>query len=205
MTFDLDEVQLGPAVPEQATAAAALILDTDPSLWSYLLADDALPFFEAEWRAEDSVFGHSFATAATLDGELLGIEQGLDRLQHDKYQAGIGQHGGGCLRPDTLEAMGRRADYLAYLFTPIPKGIYYVQFLSVATQVRGRGLGERLLSNAFRHAELAGYKACQLDVAGDSRAVEFYLHMGMEILAESRVVPLEEHGVSSHYRMVKAL
>ena len=50
-----------------------------------------------------------------------------------------------------------------------------------------------------------GYRVCQLDVVSDSPAVRFYGRMGMEILSESRVLPLEKHGIASHYRMVKNL
>ncbi len=208
MTFDPNEVQLGPAIPRQAIAAAVLIFDTDPALWNCLFSNDvhsALRFFGEEWQAEESVFSYSLCTGATLDGELMGIELGFDRPMQKRYRSGTGQRGDACLSPETLKGFSENAGYISYLIPPIPKEVYYIQFLSIAPQVRDRDLGGRLLGNAFKRAKREGYKACQLDVSSDSQAVEFYLRMGMEVLSESRVVPLEERGVHSHYRMVRAL
>jgi ribosomal protein S18 acetylase RimI-like enzyme len=208
MTFDSNEVQLEPALPRQAVSAAVLIFDTDPALWNCLFSNDlrsALRFFEEEWQAEESVFGHSLGTTATLDGGLMGIELGFDRATRERYQSGTGRRGRACLSPETLKGFRANGRYVPYLIPPTPKEVYYVQFLSIAPQVRGRGLGSRLLGNAFARAKQQGYKACQLDVSSDNQAVAFYLRMGMEILSESRVIRLEERGVHSHYRMVKAL
>ncbi|MCP3963749.1 MAG: GNAT family N-acetyltransferase [bacterium] len=116
-----------------------------------------------------------------------------------------GLRGGPCLSHEVLEGMGERMTNLAHLTPPIPEGVYYVQFLSVAPGLRGRGLGERLLRIAFERAREQGYEACQLDVVSDNRAVGFYQRMGMEILTEGRVLALEQCGVHSHYRMVKVL
>ena len=194
MTFDLNQVQLGPANLRQATEAAVLIYDTDPALWNCLFSNDvqgALRFFEGRWRAKGSTFGYPLCTAATLNGELMGVELGFDRLTQERYRSQSGRRGG--------------TGYISYLIPPIPYEVYYIQFLSVAPHVRGRGLGTRLLDNAFKRAKEEGYKACQLDVSSDSRAVELYLRMNMEVLSESRVIPLEERGVHSHYRMVLTL
>lgn len=209
MTFDLSQAQLRPAVAEQASAVAPLIFDTDPALWRWLFCRDlegAVLFFEEEWQVERSTFSYSFGTAVVLDGDLMGIEQGFDRQTEDEYRSESGKRGGPLLSPETAHGVvANIATYGSYLVPPIPEGVYYVQFLAVAPQARGHGLGRRLLDNAFERAEQQGYSACHLDVASENRAVGFYLQMGMEILSECRVVPLEEHGVHSHFRMVKAL
>lgn len=144
MTFEPNEVQLGPAIPRQAIAAAVLIFDTDPALWNCLFSNDvhsALRFFGEEWQAEESVFSYSLCTGATLDGELMGIELGFDRPTQKRYRSGTGQRGGACLSPETLKGFSENAGYISYLIPPIPKEVYYIQFLSIAPQVRGRGLG----------------------------------------------------------------
>ncbi len=202
------EVLLGPAVPNQATAAASLIFDADPDLWNCLFSDDvssALRYFEEEWQAEESVYRYAHCTGATLRGELLGIEFGLDRSTQKREGPGTGKRGDACFSAETLKEFEGMTRYLHYLIPAVPEEVYYLQFLSVAPQVRGHGLGGRLLRNAFECAKREGYKACHLDVSSDSPAVEFYRHMGMEILSESRVTPFEKRGVKSHYRMVKAL
>jgi ribosomal protein S18 acetylase RimI-like enzyme len=95
--------------------------------------------------------------------------------------------------------------YVPFLVPPFPADAYYILHLASAPFVRGRGVGARLLKAAFERARRDGLRICQLDVASDNPAVRFYERMGMEILSESRVVPLQEHGIASHYRMVKNL
>lgn len=207
MTLDLNQAQLRPATAEQARAVAPLILDTDPALWRWLFCRDlegALLFFEEEWQVERGTFSYSLGTAAVLDGDLVGIEQGFDRQTEDEYRPESGKRGGPLLSPETAHGVvANVTTYGSYLVPPIPEGVYYVQFLSVAPQARGRGLGRLLLGNAFERAKQQGYSACHLDVSSKNQAVDFYLQMGMEILSECRVVPLDEHGVHSHFRMVK--
>ena len=208
MTLDPGEVHLGPAIPGQAAAAADLMFDTDPAIWNFLFSGDlhsALPFLGEEWQAKESIFSHSLCTGATLDGQLLGIELGFDQPTQRRYQSLTGRRGSTRLSPQILRRFRENAGYMVYLIPPVPKEVYYVHFLSIAPQARGQGLGGLLLERAFRRAKGEGYRACQLDVYSDNPAVAFYRRMGMEILSESRVVPLEKHGVHNHYRMIKPL
>jgi hypothetical protein len=62
-----------------------------------------------------------------------------------------------------------------------------------------------MCNSARRFRRSQGKRVCELDVAIDSRAVAFYKRLGMEIISEVRVLPLERHGVAPHYRMVKKL
>jgi len=56
----------------------------------------------------------------------------------------------------------------------------------------------QLLGAAFDRARRNGHRVCHLDVASDNPAVGFYELMGMEILSESRVLPLQKHGIASN-------
>jgi ribosomal protein S18 acetylase RimI-like enzyme len=160
-------------------------------------------FFEEEWQEERSLFGYTLCTAATLGNALMGIELGFDRATMREYEGGTGPRGYACLSLKGLETYQRYDAYLRYLSPSIPDDVYYIEFLSIAPRARGRGLGRRLLEQAFTRAKQAGHRACELDVSSDNLAVAFYRRMGMELLSESRVVPLEKRGVHSHYRMIK--
>ena len=98
----------------------------------------------------------------------------------------------------------KAVSYVHYLVPLVPDDAYYVLHLAAARDVRGRGVGARLLAAAFDRARRNG--SC-LPARRRERqsAVRFYGRMGMEILSESRVLPLEKHGIASHYRMVKNL
>jgi len=96
--------------------------------------------------------------------------------------------------------------YVRFLVPPVPDDAYYVLHTwRPARDARGRGVGAQLLAAAFDRARRNGYRVCQRDVVSDNPAVSFYGRMGMETLSESRVLPLQEHGIASHYRMVRDL
>jgi ribosomal protein S18 acetylase RimI-like enzyme len=77
------------------------------------------------------------------------------------------------------------------LFPFIPRDAYYVQSLATRAEIRGQGVGHKLLNTAFKRAKEKSLKSCQLDVVSDSVAVNFYRKMGMEVLAVTRMPYLE--------------
>lgn len=206
--FKERDVQLGPATPEQAEAAAPLMYDTDPALLGYMYSDGyeaALQFFAIEWRQERSLMSFSHCTAAVSGDSLLGIELGYDRKTQEELMSKTGVNGAASLTGEGLGRLLEVVGYLPYLMPPIGEESYYVWFLSIHPSARGQGLGSRLLNNAFEEARMQDKRLCELDVASDSRAVAFYERMGMKVLSEARVLPMERHGVAPHYRMVKDL
>lgn len=138
-------------------------------------------------------------------GALLGIELGYDAKTQADVARDTGRHASQMLTPEQFAHLREAVSYVHYLVPPVPGDAYYVLHLASAADARGRGVGARLLAAAFERARGNGYRICQLDVASDNVAVRFYQRMGMEILSESRVLPLQQHGIASHYRMVKDL
>ena len=208
MQFTQEEIVLEPATREQAEAAAPLMYDTDPHLFGYFFGDDrelALRYFSAQWRQERSLFSHRHCTVAVARGALLGIEAGYDaKTQADVFRD-TGRHAAQILTPRQMAQLRKAMSYVQFLVPLLPHDAYYVLHLAAAPDARGCGVGARLLAAAFDRARSHGFRVCHLDVASDNRAVRFYERMGMEILSESRVVPLQQHGIASHYRMTKTL
>ena len=206
--FTQEEIVLEPATRGQALAAAPLMYDTDPHLFGYFFGGDqelALRYFAAQWRQERSLFSFRYCTVAVARRTLLGIELGYDaKTQADVFQD-TGRHAAQILTPEQMAHLRAAVSYIPFLVPPVPADAYYVLHLASAPSVRGRGVGARLLMAAFDRARRNGYRVCQLDVTSDNPAVRFYERMGMEILSESRVVPLQQHGIASHYRMIKTL
>ena len=208
MIFDNENVLFKAANPQQAKVAATLIYDADPHLFAYWLGNDyetALKFFEAEWKQERSLFSFSLCTAAVSGDTLLGIELGYDLKTQTELKPDTGFTGAGAINPEVVPILIEVASYFPYLLPPIPEDAYYIAHLSLLPEVRGRGLGTRLLVNAFDSAREQGYRQCQLDAVSDNRSVNLYRRMGMEVISEARVIQLETNGVPSHYRMVKQL
>ncbi len=202
------EIKIQQAESDQAKQAVPLFYETDPLLFDYLYIDGyetALMFFEKEWRKKQSVYSYSHCSVAMSEGTLLGIELGYDRKTLQEQAHHTGKNGIDCLSPEGKKQLAQRNRYLRYLFPSIPYDAYFILFLATHHTARGLGCGRKLLVNAFDRARRQGYRTCVLDVASENKAVGFYLEMGMEILSESRVVPLEENGIPSHYHMIKKL
>jgi len=206
MVFDSKTVQLQETPPLHAKIAATLIFDTDPHLFTYMFGSDhetALKFFELEWKQERSLFSYSHCTVAVNDDMPMGIEIGYNLKTKTELDPDTGHTGAQALNPEDLPILIEAVSYLPYLMPPIQGDAYYIAHLAVIQNMRGQGIGERLLMNAFERAEKQDYRLCELDVASNNRAVHLYLRMGMEIVSESRVVELESNGIPSHYRMAK--
>ncbi len=142
---------------------------------------------------------------AVAGGALLGIELGYDAKTQADVARYTGRYAVQILTPEQMAHLREAVSYVHYLVPPVPDDAYYVLHLAAARDARKRGVGARLLGAAFDRTRRNGYRVCQLDVASDNPAVGFYERMGMEILSESRVLPLQKPGIASHYRMVKKL
>jgi ribosomal protein S18 acetylase RimI-like enzyme len=204
----MEDVVLEPGTREQAEAAAPLMFETDFHLFGHFFGGDrdlAVRYFATQWREERSLFSHRHCTVAVARGALVGIELGYDAKTQADVARDTGRHAARMLTAEQLAHLREAVSYVHYLVPPVPDDAYYVLHLASAPEVRGRGVGARLLAAAFDRARGNGYRVCQLDVASDNTAVHFYRRMGMDTLSESRVLPLEPYGIASHYRMVKHL
>ncbi len=208
MTTNPDGITLSPARADQAEDAARLVYETDPHLWDCFFPGDFglfLAFLARQWREERSLYSHTNAVAAIAGGRLVGLELGYDRERLDRISADTVRLAREILSPGAFRRYAEIGGYTRYLMPPVPNRAYYVLFLATDPGVRRKGIGETLLTGAFERARGQGQEACHLDVAGDNPAVRFYQRLGMEILSESRVLPLEERGVPSHFRMTRRL
>ena len=208
MRFTREEIVLEPATREQADATAPLMFDTDPHLFGHFFSGDqelAIRYFTAQWRQERSLFSYRYCTVAAARGALLGIELGYDATTQADVERDTGRYAAQILTPEQMAHLREAVSYVRFLVPPVPNHAYYVMHLASARDARGRGVGAELLGAAFDRARRNGYRVCHLDVASDNPAVPFYERMGMQLLSESRVLPLQKHGIASHYRMVKEL
>jgi ribosomal protein S18 acetylase RimI-like enzyme len=208
METNSDRIIFQPALPGRGEDAARLIIDTDPHLWDCFFQKDhslALRFLATQWNEERGLFSHSHAMAAMAGDRLAGIVAGFDGKEMEEALPHTAKAAGAVLAPQEFNHFIEILGYVRFLSPAIPEEAYYVLFLAARPEMRGAGLGGRLLTNAFDRAREKGYDACHLDVTCENPAVRFYEHMGMQILSETRVLPLEACGVGSHYRMVRKL
>jgi len=113
-----------------------------------------------------------------------------------KYGPVTGKKGVVHLSKETLKGFVKIAGYLLYLTLPIPEDVYYILFLSIASHVRGRGLGK--FPEALEVAEALGFieyvsraSADKLRVAPENRLMAV-MRTGSENLynTESNLCPV---------------
>lgn len=203
-----DTVRLVPATADMAPLVPPLMLETNPHLWAYYFAGDYeafAKFAELGWRQDAGVFSHKHATAAVLGDDLAGLCLSYTaRLQSQQAAASQAAVIKG-IEHSLIEHFMQVQGEAMYLQPAIPDDALYVFLLSTTEQARGRGVGAKLLTNAFNQAKEAGLKSVHLDVYAANPAVRFYERMEMAKLVEVYVPSLETHGISTHYRMVKQL
>ena len=202
--------ELRPATPESHEIAWQLIYDTHPYLFDYLFNNDKdlmKSCLSDWWQRPEGWFSHTACIAAIYEGTLVGIEIGFARSELQKNTRPTFAYAEQTMKPAAAHHFSNAfRNYVPYLFPFIPGDAYYIQSLATVAEIRGQGIGELLLNNAFTSAAEKGLKSCQLDVLSDSVAVNFYRQMGMEVIAITRVPYLEKnYGISMHYRMRKYL
>jgi len=193
--------QFAPDIPE-------LMWSTGPVSHEYHFATREL--FDAvilgSWRHNGSLFGFDAAMVAAEDGQLMGIEIGMQGTEFRERGVALGPVWrklitDGAIDPDDIPGVLTRSDHASWLNPVIHADTYYIHALAVKPEFRGKRIGFHLIDGAIKRAKEQGYKRFQLDVLSDNPAVEFYRAVGLELLAETRAPKPAEFGVPPEYRM----
>jgi ribosomal protein S18 acetylase RimI-like enzyme len=191
-----------PGRPDDASAAARLIAETDVALFTFCGGGDLgvwVELSEWEWRQERGVYCWTMSHVARLDGQLVGLLVSYSSHQHGTIDWSFG----GArtrLAPERWSRVAADHGLVPFLFPCIPEDAYYVQNLATQPSVQGRGLGRRLMELAFDRGRAEGCRSCHLDVDSSTPAVRFYEHLGMRVLVKTEIPDIP--GVHTHFRMV---
>ncbi len=199
-----ETVTLAPAPAAEPELAAALLHATDPHVFGFLHEHD-----EARWRGHlghqwlqpRGIFSHRLATAALHEGRLVGIELGFDRARQQAELVPFVTQAQAWLDPAGFAALARWFEYGGFVLPPVPEDAWYLQNLAIVPEVRGRGIGERLLVGAIDRARSAGLARLHLDLYAENPARRLYERAGLCTIVETRVPPLEAEGIGVHLRM----
>lgn len=208
-----DDITLHPGSPEGGARIAELVWSTGAASYDYIFG--GRPHFERfvarSWETAETYFGHSEATVAVRDGEIIGVEIGSDGARNYRTRANVGPVAASLMTEGTLDASDltgviERADKASYLNPFVPDHAYYVLALAVVPTVRGSGVGARLLRHAMERGRRLGCRELHLDVLSDNPAVAFYRAHGLVTMAETIAPePCRAHGIPMEMRMVRPL
>jgi ribosomal protein S18 acetylase RimI-like enzyme len=205
-------ITLAAGTPAQAARVADLVWSTGSSSYDYIFGarDRFARFVGRSWETAGTTFGHTEATVALRDGEVVGLEIGYDGARSSRVRAGLGAVSRalvaeGALDPGELAALLERADKASWLNPHVPDSAYYVLALAVIPELRGTGVGARLLAHAGERGRRAGCRVLHLDVLSDNPAVTFYRARGLVTVAETVAPEPHRHGVPMEMRMVMPL
>lgn len=202
--FNAETVALGPATPTQPALVAELMHATDPHIFGYLHGHDmnlVRSHLGLQWQQQEGLFSHRYATLATGDGELLGLELGYDTAQQARATPVMVEQAMAYMQPEQFAHLATWFEHGRYVLPPLPDDAWYLQNLAVVPAARGRGIGERLLGNVLERSRAAGHRRVLLDLYADNPAQRLYERMGFVVIVETMVRPLLQHGIPLHLRM----
>jgi len=138
-------------------------------------------------RYENGFFGNQFARGIYSDGSLVGIQLGYDKEQLSKQE----------LKGVINMLKVTKATHWPHLIGPVRKALsdyvpepsqdsYYINNFAISGDLRGKGLGEKLMHKVVANATSKGYQFIEADVSSkNTRALKFYRRVGFYPASES--------------------
>ncbi len=172
-----------PCRPEDAPDAVPLVYSSGPAVFRWVFSvrrdDEALEFLERAFRQGGSEFGFDNHHGLERDGRLVAVGASWTAEDSGRFtRAALRQIPGHYGLATGLRVMGRGLRIERVLPPPAP-GVLYVGHLGVAPELRGQGLGQRVIDHLEAGARRRGLAAACLDVAlGNPRARSLYERLG---------------------------
>ena len=202
----------GERIERHASDVPKLVWSTGPASYEFHFAGRSL--FDAlvlrSWRTPGTLFAADATTLAIEGNELMGLAITMKGPEFRERQAALGPlwpelMAAGEVDPDGMAEVIKRSRLASWLNPIVHPRSYYVHAIAVKPAARGQRTGLKLMEHAFETAKALGCRDLQLDVLSDNPAVQFYLSLGLEVLAETRAPKPSDFGVPVEYRMGKAL
>jgi ribosomal protein S18 acetylase RimI-like enzyme len=190
-----------------AEPAVPLIYSSGPAAFDYVFSHDrpgaALAFLRFAFRDGRGEFGYRNHTVAVRDGGVVGVGAAWDGRAGLSFMAGAAAQilrFYGPLRCWGVIVRGLRVEHVIRQPT---RAELYVAHLGVREELRGQGVGERLIGELLQGADRSRHRVAALDVAvANPRAEALYARLGFKVEA-LRPANLRNryHAVGDHRRM----
>ncbi len=193
-----------PAMPQDADVVVPLIYSSGPAAFDYVFgAGRAEGFLRRAFESETGEFSHRTHEVALLRGHVAAIGAAFDgRASLAFTLAAAGQILGcfGVVRGAGVIVGGLRAESV---IRPPQARELYLAHLGVLPELRGAGIGTRLIQTLLLRRDPALHDAVVLDVAvTNQRAEALYARLGFRVTALRRSRLRNRDGeVADHRRM----
>lgn len=183
------DVKIRPAGPEDAEALAPLVYSSGPAAFDYVFSHrtraNAIEFLIRSLRTTGGEFGHDVHWAVELDGEVVGAGAGFTGEHPLAFMISALKRILGTYGPADGAGVIVRGLRMERLVQP-PKGTAYcVSHLGIRPDLRGRGLGEKLVRHLLARAREEGRSLAILDVSVENpRAQALYERLGFRVTRE---------------------
>ncbi len=197
-----------PARPEDAEYLAPLVYSSGPAAFDYVFKHrtdvDAIEFLTRALRTPEGEFGYACHWAVELGGEVVGAGAGftgehpigymISALKRILGTYGIVSGAGVIVRGLRMENMVKP-----------PKGAQYcVAHLGIRPDLRGKGLGDRLIRHLIDQAKRESRRLAVLDVSVENpRAQTLYERLGFAVTAERPSTLVNSTARVPHHRRME--
>jgi len=170
---------------DSKTIAPLLLMAMEELAAKYVNAQDpqqAIPLFEHFVSLPGNQYSFENMKVYVEHDIVLGVISGYDG---DNFQK---------LRAPFLVYLKQHHDVDASSDDETQVGEYYIDALSVSTNVRGKGIGKKLIAELIEEAGLAGYKKIGLLVNLDNQqAIRLYEGLNFKIVGEKALLKERYH------------
>lgn len=177
-----------PAEPRDLEQAVPLIYSAGPEGFEFVFTQgrrSSLEYLRYTFSDGRGLFGHRNHQVVELDGRVVGIGAFYSGMEYNQLSQGTLQQVLHFYRFSCVPVL-RRAMQTTRWMPPPGRGTLYVANLGVAAELRGHGIGARLLHEQMSRARAKGKGKFALDVAvTNPRAQQLYEKLGLRVVGHS--------------------
>ena len=199
------------AAASDAERAVPLIYSSGPAAFDYVFSHErpgrALEFLEAAFRAGNGEFGWRNHVVALEDGAIVAVGAAWDGRATLAFTLAAAAQILRFYGPRAAIGVVARGLRIERVIRPPSSDEYYLAHLGVREELRGRGIGARLVRHLLAGADRQRHRRATLDVAVTyPRAEALYARHGFVVEALRRsTLASRQYRVADHRRMALPL
>lgn len=200
-------IELRPATPGDADAAVPLIYSSGPAVLDYIFTstqkDEVFACMRRGFERDAGELGYSIHTVAVLDGEVAGIGTGFAGDTTLRFMLSGAVNVFACYGLVRGIDVVRRALQVEQIVRPPKQHEHCIAHLGVSPELRGKGIGARIVEQLLDDGRRLGRAVAVLDVSVENpRAQALYERLGFTVTRECTSTLRNAHAtVPSHRRM----